>query len=96
MADQAAQLRAETAQDQGRLAVAEDVMSAALRRSGPHAIELRHSLGQLLAKQGRVEEVRALYEQNWRALPARRARLPLRDRLAAQPPVPRSRIVFDP
>src|SRR5262249_11269305 len=43
----------------------------ALRRSGPHAIELRHSLGRLLAKQGRVEEVRALYEQNWRALSRR-------------------------
>src|SRR6516165_4353502 len=53
MADQAAQLRAETAQDQGQFAVAEEVLSAALRRSGPHAIELRHSLGRLLARQGR-------------------------------------------
>ena len=68
MADQAAQLRAETAQDQGRLAVAEAVLVAALRRSGPHAIELRHTLSQLLGKQGRVEEVRTLLEQNWRAL----------------------------
>jgi hypothetical protein len=68
LADQAAQLRAETAQDQGRLAVAEEVLVAALRRGGRHAIELRHSLSQLLGKEGRFDEVRALIEQNWSAL----------------------------
>ncbi len=68
LADQAAQLRAETAQDQGRFAIAEEVLVAALRRSGPHAIELRHALGQLLGKEGRFDEVRLLLEENWRAL----------------------------
>jgi tetratricopeptide (TPR) repeat protein len=64
-AEMSALKRGEAEMDRGRLADAESVFQAALRRPGPRAAELRHDLMQLFWQQGRLDEARTLIETNW-------------------------------
>ena len=70
-AGNAAMLRVRLLMKRDRFAAAEELLPAALRASGQHAIEARETLVHLLNLEGRFAEVRSLVQEGWDSYPDR-------------------------
>ena len=70
-AGHAAMLRVRLLMKRDRFAAAEELLPAALRASGEHAIEARETLVHLFNLEGRFAEVRSLVQEGWDSYPDR-------------------------
>jgi tetratricopeptide (TPR) repeat protein len=70
-AGHAAMLRVRQLLKRDRFAAAEELLPAALRASGDHAIEAREALVVLLKLEGRFDELRAVVQGGWDSYPDR-------------------------
>jgi len=70
-AGHAAMLRVRLLMKRDRFAAAEELLPAALRASGQHAIEARETLVELLKREGRFAELRTLIQEGWDTYPDR-------------------------
>ncbi len=70
-AGHAAMLRVRLLLKRDRFAAAEEILPAALRASGQHAIEARETLVVLLKLEGRFDELRTVVQDGWDSYPDR-------------------------
>ena len=91
-AGHAAMLRVRLLMKRDRFAEAEELLPAALRASGQHAIEARETLVELFKLEGRFQEVRALVQEGWDTYPDRFGLLRLLANLDSINPVPIEKI----
>ena len=70
-AGHAAMLRVRILLNRDQFAAAEELLPAALRASGQHAIEARETLVALFKLEGRFDEVRSLVQDGWDSYPDR-------------------------